>query len=331
MEALAPVPSMDLQLNADGNLDVINTLPPPAGHSPPDFDMGALATDSRYLQSVNRDWVWDGPLTTTWQAEAELDPGLSTHRYDQRQYAIQQSMPEPMFTQDMNRRRQLEDEVLDRMCREVANALPANQAIVGIDVSRNGTESVTTNIWANWATEVVTVKVRTVTGSNVWSTWSATNSATAATPTNFNSAANAGVSISLNATGSDTFSVTNANAAWDSWTRNYNAISTVVRGSQHQAAEERRVQGMSPEQRIEHEANLAREREQREADRVQRAAEGEARRAEAEIRYAAERADKSRAEDRAEELLHSMLNEQQLHMLTKEGKFLVEVNGGRVY
>jgi CRISPR/Cas system-associated exonuclease Cas4 (RecB family) len=74
--------------------------------------------------------------------------------------------------------------------------------------------------------------------------------------------------------------------------------------------------------------------EEREAQRraVARDAQLErVRREEQERRYAADRAKRTAADERAEALLHSVLTEEQVQMLTREGKFLVETKGGRVY
>lgn len=100
---------------------------------------------------------------------------------------------------------------------------------------------------------------------------------------------------------------------WNNWNSNANAIARAV-------GVPRIERNLTPDQLVEREARLARERDER-------ARQQEINRA----RYAEERAKRSAAEDRAEQLLHSMLSEQQIHMLTKDGKFLVEVNEGRVY
>ena len=115
-------------------------------------------------------------------------------------------------------------------------------------------------------------------------------------------------------TSSSTSSTTDGTNAgpWYSWNTNYLNNAPINAGW----CEPQRAAPRAAETEIQREARRASEREAREIR---------------ERAYQARKAARTAAEERAEALLHSILSAEQVHMLTKEGRFLVECNSGRVY
>jgi hypothetical protein len=190
----------------------------------------------------------------------------------------------------------LPQDVHDQLVRTVAQSLPADRQVVNARIERVGDVEMAPYAPPGTATFV--------SGNNQsWNHWNQSFRITVSTT---DATATTVPWITWNQNYGTTITATTTNA-WANW-NNGLTIQTIPAP----------LNAYNPPQ------ETAQARTQREA--VERARQEAYQR-----QCAADRAKRTAADERAEALLHSVLSEEQVHMLTREGRFLVETKGGRVY